>query len=752
MRNRIVNSVLILIAYVLTCAAVFTGPYFQAALTVNVGQVSPLRVAATRDVENIVATAYNRAEARARADELSRDAALFPDPSLNVQTYNNLYDFFNRLEAVRMEYYVWLLGYEEARSQAYSEWLMQVQHWEAFLIQRDQILAEGTEEQEILQDPFQPSAEFTFEYEEFPILERFSGFSVVLSQSQQELLLNLSDEEHNDLFFALLETAGFVLENHVVADIDLPVQMAVQSKLDDLIIDVLNVGYSILISSLVPNWIFDEETFLNMQQDIAENYQAIWLMEGQTIVDVGVPITHEHYAIMQELGMLESDWTRDILPLTGIYILVAFSMLACCWFIYFYRQRIISRTKEALLLFTLYSSLMVILWAMDGLGYYFMPILVFALLIAMLVDSRTGVVLNLGFTLIAYFVVDGDMHYMIFFMLSGSMMCLLARYTTERNKIMMVSALAAFFNFVLAIAITLAFEPHQVEYSVNTIVTIGAIAALNGMLTVVVAVGSLPLWEVVFGVVTPIKLLDLTNPTNPLMRRLTIEAPGTYHHSLIVANMAESAAYDIGANPHIARAGGYYHDIGKLKYPQYFAENITGVNPHDDMDPQSSAQIIVSHIAYGLTLAAEYRLPQFLRDIIHEHHGTSIIKYFYCKAKEANAGLDPDNPGSEIDDLDYRYPYNIPQSRESAVVMLADGVEAAVRSMMAQGKDVANMREMIDKMIKDKLTDGSLADSKLSIRDVDTISKSFYRVLKGMYHERVPYPQEVNGEVLMSRR
>jgi len=266
---------------------------------------------------------------------------------------------------------------------------------------------------------------------------------------------------------------------------------------------------------------------------------------------------------------------------------------------------------------------------------------------------------------------------------------------------------------------------------------------------VVIAVGSLPLWEVLFGVVTPIKLLDLTNPTNPLMRRLTIEAPGTYHHSLIVANLAESAAYDIGANPHIARAGGYYHDIGKLKYPQYFSENITGRNPHEDMDPLSSAQIIISHIAYGQTLAAEYRLPLFLRDIIYQHHGTSLIRYFYCKAKDME---NLEDASTIVDKDDYHYPYMIPQSKEAAVVMLADGIEAAVRSMMNQGKDIGDMEAMINKMIKDKLADGSLADSRLSIRDVDVIGKSFYRVLKGMYHERIPYPQEVVVEDAVSRR
>jgi putative nucleotidyltransferase with HDIG domain len=263
---------------------------------------------------------------------------------------------------------------------------------------------------------------------------------------------------------------------------------------------------------------------------------------------------------------------------------------------------------------------------------------------------------------------------------------------------------------------------------------IAGFASLNGVLTVIICVGSLPFWEAFFGVVTPIKLLDLTNPTNLLLRRLTIEAPGTYHHSLIVANLAETAAYDIGANPNTARVGGYYHDIGKLKYPQYFIENVAGENPHDSMDPFNSAQVIISHVTYGLTLASEFKLPQFVRDIIQEHHGDTVIQFFYRKAVAENGG-------QPVNEEDFRYPYVKPQSRESACVMLADTVEAAVRSMIPRVKSVDEVESQITTLIRDKLYDGQLSDSKLSIRDVDTISESFFRVLKGMYHERIPYPK-----------
>jgi len=692
-----------------------------------------------------MATERNRADALARAEQLL--AVTRYDPSIDDQVYADIYALFDRLTGIRLEYDLWLEEQEEAHQQAYNQWRQARAQWE---IQHAEWLLSlneddnGDNDTEALEEPIPPAEEFIYEAAVFPAEERFGELPVRFNPSLQEFLLSLTDGEFEELYYAVLWTAEAVLEPGIEV-IDVLVQSAIHNKLMEFMYhtDAIEAGYQIVLTLLVPNEIFDPEADEDLRQRERENYESIFLLQNQIIVDENERITEEAYAIMESLGLLETEWTRDIVPLVGIFILIAITMLACCWFISFYRKQIVSHTKQALLLFTLYICVMTVLWALNGIAYYFMPILIFTMLIAMLKDLRTAAILNLGFTIIAYFVADGTIQYMIFFLLSGSLISLLARYTTERSKILMVGLLAASFNFILAVAITLAFEPHQMVYSMQTLISTGAFAALNGMFTVIIAVGSLPLWEALFGVVTPIKLLDLTNPTNPLMRRLTLEAPGTYHHSLIVANLAESAAYDIGANPHIARAGGYYHDIGKLEYPHYFMENITGASPHDDMDPLSSAQIIASHITHGLNLAAEYRLPQFLRDIIHEHHGTTLIRFFYSKAKELE---DPNDPQTEVRESDYRYPCVIPQSRESAIVMLADVVEAAVRSMMAKGKDIIDVREMINKMIKDKLTDGSLADSKLSIRDVDIIVQSFYRVLKGMYHERIPYPQGPYGE------
>ena len=271
-------------------------------------------------------------------------------------------------------------------------------------------------------------------------------------------------------------------------------------------------------------------------------------------------------------------------------------------------------------------------------------------------------------------------------------------------------------------------------YSAELLLQSG-IGAVTGLLSMIVAVGSLPFWENMFEANTPLRLMELTNPNNELLRKLMIEAPGTYHHSLIVANLAETAVYDIGGNTALARAGAYYHDVGKLRYPQFFAENQSGHNPHDELPPEKSAKIITGHTKGGLELAERYKLPPVVRDMIVEHHGNSLVKFFYFKALKLYGA-------ENVNEADYRYQGRIPSSRESAVVMLADTVEAAVRSMLGHGKTMEEAEAAVKNLMKDKLDDGQLNNSGLTLNELETIRLAFLKVFHGMYHERVSYPEQ----------
>ena len=254
----------------------------------------------------------------------------------------------------------------------------------------------------------------------------------------------------------------------------------------------------------------------------------------------------------------------------------------------------------------------------------------------------------------------------------------------------------------------------------------------SGILSSIIVSGLLPVFEFVFNVTTDIKLLELGNLNNPLLKELAIKAPGTYHHSIVVSSLAEAAASEIGANPLIVKVGSYYHDIGKIKKPMYFIENQTdGKNPHDKLKPSISALIIKNHVKYGVEIAKKHRLGNYIIDIIEQHHGTSLIKYFYNKAKEQ--GL---NPKEE----DFRYPGPKPQTKEAGIVMIADEVEAASKTL--SNPTVAHLREFVRDITNKIFLDGQLDECELTLKDLNKIIDSFVKVLVGIFHHRIEYPEE----------
>ena len=253
----------------------------------------------------------------------------------------------------------------------------------------------------------------------------------------------------------------------------------------------------------------------------------------------------------------------------------------------------------------------------------------------------------------------------------------------------------------------------------------------GGVIGGLIAVGFQPVFEAAFNLATPSKLLELANPNQPLLRRLLIEAPGTYHHSIIVANLSEAAAEKIGANPLLARTGAYFHDIGKLKRPLYFKENQRGENPHDRTDAYVSAAIVTAHTSDGLALAQKYHLPPEIQRIIAEHHGDTPVMYFYHKALQQA-------DGKPVDIKDFRYDGSRPTTKESAIVMLADTIEAAVRSMPDPTPQA--IQRFIERLVRGKIEDGQLSHSPLSLQDIDGICEAFSAVLSGVFHERIEYP------------
>jgi cyclic-di-AMP phosphodiesterase PgpH len=317
--------------------------------------------------------------------------------------------------------------------------------------------------------------------------------------------------------------------------------------------------------------------------------------------------------------------------------------------------------------------------------------------------------------------------------LAGGVAALTAIVRAERlNAFVRAGIVLAVTNIAVLLAFNL-LEQRDVTSMLQGI----AAGSVNAALAVVLAIGSFAVIGNLFGIMTVFQLLELANPSSRLLRRLLLETPGTYHHSVMVGNLAERAAETIGADPLLARVAAYYHDIGKMKNPLAFIENQAGErNIHDDLSAEVSARIISSHIRDGIDLGYEHGLPVQIIGFIPQHHGTSVMSYFYGKALQEVSGNDELVPK----DL-YRYPGPKPQSREAAILMLSDGVEASVRSL--DDKDEASIRAMVDRIVDARVEDGQLDDAELTLKNLSQIKDAFVQQLLGMYHSRIKYPDNV---------
>ncbi|MCL2841008.1 MAG: HDIG domain-containing protein [Defluviitaleaceae bacterium] len=734
MKKRLFHIIFIALAFLTTTIAIATGSYFGAGLTMEVGMRSDILVLAPTDVVNEVATEANRETARVLAQGLAQ--VFTPDPNVWAIVSNNLDILDENLTAIRYNYTL----ERETFETEFAQWEVTIiemaeeaaQQTALWNVANAEALAAGQEPPPMPIIPIPPS-EPQWEGES---LKYFADLPVIFNEAQQTLIVEMPEDHFNDLWDAIDAVAYNIQTQIPFQDITTTISHNIDNGIGVFRLDRASddLAQHIIMSQLLPNAIPNETLNRQNYEAALANYETVVVHENEVLLGIGWEVTEEIYAMLAQLDMLSPDSILDNLyPMLGVFFLAGILFAISLMYMYFYHRSILDNTKEAALLWTLFTLTLLLVWTLRDFAYPFLPILLFPMLVSILIDRRSATVLSVSLVFILYFVVEGNFTFLLFYAVAGVLIALLSKFTTERAKVILVGLLVSILQFALSVAIAFIIQRDTAFYDLTDLFFTAGFAALNGLLVVILSMGSLPFWETFFGVVTPVKLLDLTNPTNLLLRRLTIEAPGTYHHSLIVANLAETAAYDIGANAHAARVGGYYHDVGKLKFPHYFAENLDGgENPHDHLDPINSAQLIMSHVSYGLTLAGEHRLPQFVRDIIKEHHGTTLMQYFFSKAKESS---------TQVEEKDFRYPFIIPQSRESACVMLADSVEAAVRSMIPKIQSVDEVEKTIRFIIRGKLNDGQLADSELSIRDVTVIEQSFFRVLKGMYHERIAYPK-----------
>ena len=571
-------------------------------------------------------------------------------------------------------------------------------------------------------------------------LPDFSGLSVELEQYQAQHIITgdsatfvrfvdaitaqFEERLYVGINLAGLEGAPWAVGEHLLAN-----------NFDEV---YASIGHVITSAALRQNQVVNEEITESLREEAREAVEPAMFMQGQIIIRAGDIIREEEYRALTDLGYIGGDGVALFVGILGTVLTVTIVFGLFIFGIFLFKRDIAENRRQAMMLFCLFMLTIAMARAMTPLEYYYTPIMLFAMLVAILIDMRLSVVLTVGVAIISAAMGPTDTMFMTYALINGIFAAMIAKHIVARGRVLMAVVSLASVNILSIFANYFMFSGGFSIAMVNSAV----IALFVGFVTIFLAIGSLPFWESIFEVVTQNSLQELTNPNNALLRRMAVETPGTYHHSLVVANLAETASFDIGANHVLARVGSYYHDIGKMKYPQYFAENQSGHNPHDTLPPRTSVEVISDHITRGLELAKQHKLPLPVKNFIEEHHGTSLMKVFFYKEKK-------EHPDEDINENDFRYQFTIPQNRETAIVMLADTCEAAVRSKMTgEGAKLEDMDAFVRILIKDKLEDGQLNESGLSIRDLDTIARAFMRVFKGMYHERVPYPSGTVKEIV----
>jgi cyclic-di-AMP phosphodiesterase PgpH len=487
-------------------------------------------------------------------------------------------------------------------------------------------------------------------------------------------------------------------------------------------------------SHVAPTEVVDEE----LTQEAIDQARAevppveVSVLAGQRIVNEGEPITVEEFEMLDALGL-----TR---PLVEVGTVVGNALIAIlvagliAGFLWRFEPVTWHRNRSVLLfvLVLIVSAVALRIAADRTLLAFVVPTTASVLLIGILLQSGAGAVMA-GTLAVLAGVMNRDALELAVYVLAGGLAALVTITRAERlNAFVRVFVVVAATNVAVLVAFSL-LEQRDLAAGVQ----LAGAGILNAALSVALAAGSFALLGNVFGIMTVFQMLELANPSNRLLRRLLLETPGTYHHSVMVGNLAERAAETIGADPLLARVAAYYHDIGKMRNPLAFIENQAGAhNIHDDLSAETSARIIAGHIRDGIDLAYEHDLPVQIIGFIPQHHGTSVMSYFHGKAlREADGREDL------VDERIYRYPGPKPQSREAAIIMLADGVEASVRSL--DDKDEESIRAMVDRIVEARMEDGQLDDAELTLKNISQIREAFVGQLLGMYHSRIKYPDNV---------
>ncbi|MEX1030506.1 MAG: HDIG domain-containing metalloprotein [Paenibacillaceae bacterium] len=504
--------------------------------------------------------------------------------------------------------------------------------------------------------------------------------------------------------------------------------------------------------ALTSNRFNDEEATKEARILAAESTEPIFVQKGDVLIAQGDRISEEDYGLLQDLGVLKK--ATNLWPNIGTLIMVSLFVFGLYMFIRQSQLAILVNNGHLFMLLiinilTMISIVIISLGQKENFPFigYMAPVALGSILITILLDAKLAFISSLIFSILASIILNvrNDLLFDYRYGFVTAVVCLVAIFAihkaSQRSTILRAGILISAFATISSISIILIEDSYtfkDVMYSI-------AFSAAGGMITAVLVIGILPFFEIGFGILSPLKLVELSNPNHPLLRKLLTETPGTYHHSVMVGNLSESAAEAIGADGLLCRVGSFYHDIGKTKRPSYFIENQTNIeNPHDQMDPSLSKSIIIAHARDGVEMLLQHRMPKPIRDIAEQHHGTTLLAFFYHKALKQ---LEQDSEVETVIDVgEYRYPGPKAQTREAAIVGIADSVEAAVRSMRNPTKE--QIDTMIRRIIKARLDDGQLDECDLTMKELDLVARSLKETLLGIFHSRIEYPEDLSNHSL----
>ena len=554
----------------------------------------------------------------------------------------------------------------------------------------------------------------------------YSGFERKMGKAMPETLVKKILEEDEDKINSTFEKLSEHLKNAYTAGIykeknSIRVNEPVKSEIDNLDAferDLINYF-------LIPNYIYDEAKTKNtINEKVSQiNDQYIEIKAGTLIAKTGEILTERKIDILDKLGIYNYKMSIFIITLNIIFLLVISSIFNVVT-TRFYSKDVLEKKKYKAVMLLMIVTLLVFRIVPDSM-IYLVPIDTMLLLLMFIVRPRFSIFLTM--MLISYLlpITDYDLKYFTIQSIAILATGFLSKNIGTRSSVIAIGIQLAILKILLYLILSFFSMEESFGMALNTIKLF-----VSGLFSGMFAIALLPYFERTFNILTVFRLIELADLSQPLLRKLSIEAPGTFQHSMMVATLSENAVIEIGGDPIFTRVACYYHDIGKTKRPQYYVENQTdGKNLHNNISPFMSKMIILAHTKEGAEMGKKYKIPKEIRDIMFEHQGTTLLAYFYNKAKE----IDPN-----VQEEEFRYSGPRPQTKESAVILLADSIEAAVRSLDV--KDPIKVEEMVRKIVNAKIADNQLSDANITFKEIEIIINSFLKTFGAIYHERIKYP------------